>query len=305
MPSQRPHVGFVGLGNMGWPMAHLLAEAGLALTVGDADEALRTRFAAEHGCAAAAAPADFATCEVLVTMLPNDTIVREVLLAWEGGVAARLPEGAVVLDMSSSNPNSTRALGDELGAHGLMLVDAPVSGGVARAQTGTLSLMVGGDDAAAIERVGPVLGVLGERVFRTGPLGSGHALKALNNYLAAAAYASATEALLIGRSFGLDPKAMFDVINTSTGRSFVTEVVIAEHVVTGAYATGFALALLAKDVAIAADLAETLELDTPVLELVSGRWAAAAAAASRAADHSEAHRQWWPVEQAEQAGRSG
>jgi len=305
MPSPRPHVGFVGLGNMGWPMAHLLAEAGLALTVGDADEALRTRFAAEHGCAAAGAPGDFATCEVLVTMLPNDTIVREVLLAWEGGVAARLPEGAVVLDMSSSNPNSTRALGDELGAHGLMLVDAPVSGGVARAQTGTLSLMVGGDDAAAIERVGPVLEVLGERVFRTGPLGSGHALKALNNYLAAAAYASATEALLIGRSFGLDPKAMFDVINTSTGRSFVTEVVIAEHVVTGAYATGFALALLAKDVAIAADLAETLELDTPVLELVSGRWAAAAAAASRAADHSEAHRQWWPVEQAEQAGRSG
>lgn len=297
----RPRVGFVGLGNMGWPMAHNLAEAGFALTVGDADPGLRARFAAEHGCEAADSPAGFGACGVLVTMLPNDAIVREVVLEWEGGIAAALPAGAVVLDMSSSGPNATRELGRELADRGLALVDAPVSGGVPRAQTGTLSLMVGGDDEAAIERAMPVLKVLGERIFRTGGLGSGHALKALNNFLAAAAYAAATEALMVGREFGLDPEVMFEVINTSTGRSFVTEVVVGENVVTGAYATGFALALLAKDVGIAADLGEALGADAPVLSLVGERWAAAAASAPAGADHSETHKQWWP--QAAAAGQ--
>jgi 3-hydroxyisobutyrate dehydrogenase len=302
--AEGPRVGFVGLGNMGWPMAHNLAAAGLPLTVGDADPAVRDRFAAEHGCAAADSPAGFGECEVLVTMLPNDAIVREVVLGWEGGIAGALPAGAVVLDMSSSGPNATKALGEDLAGLGVALVDAPVSGGVPRAETGTLSLMVGGDDEAAIERVMPVLEVLGERIFRTGGLGSGHALKALNNYLAAASYAAATEALLIGEEFGLDPEVMFDVINTSTGRSFVTEVVIGQNVVPGTYATGFALALLAKDVGIAADLAAALGSDAPVLSLVSDRWAAAAESAPAGADHSETHREWWPgaVAAREEAG---
>ena len=292
--SRPARVGFVGLGNMGWPMARNLAAAGFALTVADADPDLRRRFAAEHGCDAAGSPADLAACEVVVTMLPNDAIVREVVLDWEGGIGARLSQGAVVLDMSSSGPTATRRLGEELRGLGVALVDAPVSGGVARAETGTLSLMVGGDDEGAVERVRPVLDALGERTFRTGPLGSGHALKALNNYLAASAYASATEALRVGQRFGLEPETMFEVINTSTGRSFVTEHVIAEHVVPGTHATGFALALLAKDVGIADELADAIEVETPVLDLVAERWAAAAAAAPAGADHSEAHLQWWP-----------
>jgi 3-hydroxyisobutyrate dehydrogenase len=290
----RARVGFVGLGNMGWPMAHNLAAAGFPLTVGDADPELRGRFTREHGCGAAAAPEDFSACEVVVTMLPDDRIVREVVLDWEGGIAAKLGDGTVVLDMSSSGPTATRALGETLAPLGVALVDAPVSGGVPRAETGTLSLMVGGDDEAAIAKAMPVLEVLGERIFRTGGLGTGHALKALNNFLAAASYAAATEALLVGEEFGLDPEVMFEVINTSTGRSFVSEVVIGENVVTGAYATGFALALLAKDVGIAADLAATQGADAPVLSLVAERWAAAADAAPAGADHSETHRQWWP-----------
>jgi 3-hydroxyisobutyrate dehydrogenase len=142
----------------------------------------------------------------------------------------------------------------------------------------------------------PLLEVLGDRIFRTGALGSGHAMKALNNYLAAAAYSAATEALAVGRRFGLDPETMFDIVNTSTGRSFSSEVVLRNNVVTGEYATGFALGLLAKDVGIAADLAEALQVDTPALELVSRRWAEAAAALGPGADHSEAHKQWWPAE---------
>jgi 3-hydroxyisobutyrate dehydrogenase len=296
-------VGFVGLGNMGWPMARNLAEAGFALTVGDADPDLRERFVSEHGGEAAASPADFAACDVVVTMLPNDKIVRDVVLEWEGGIAENLPDGAVVLDMSSSGPTATRSLGEALAPTGVGLVDAPVSGGVPRAETGTLSLMVGGDDEAAIAKAMPVLEVLGEKIFRTGGLGSGHALKALNNFLAAASYAAATEALQVGEEFGLDPEVMFEVINTSTGRSFVSEIVIGENVVTGAYATGFALALLAKDVGIAADLAETQGADAPVLSLVAERWAAAAESAPAGADHSETHRQWWP--EAVAAGEGG
>jgi 3-hydroxyisobutyrate dehydrogenase len=285
-------VGFIGLGNMGWPMAANLVAAGYDVVVDDADPQRLAAFVAEHdGARAADGPATFASVDAVITMLPDDRIVASVV---DGGLSAALPSGAVIVDMSSSNPLGTRALGERL-PEGLALVDAPVSGGVPRALDGTLSIMVGGDDDA-IGRVMELLEVLGEKLFRTGALGSGHALKALNNYLAAAAYSAATEALLIGQRFGLDPETMFDVVNTSTGRSFSSEVVLRGNVVTGAYATGFALGLLAKDVGIAADLAEALEVDAPALDLVSRRWAEAASALGAQADHSEAHKQWWPAE---------
>jgi 3-hydroxyisobutyrate dehydrogenase len=282
-------VGFVGLGNMGWPMASNLVAAGHDVVVHDADPARAEAFAAKQG---GRVSQDVSGVEALITMLPDDRVVASALL--DGGIAAQLPQGAVIVDMSSSNPIGTQKLGEQLPA-GVALVDAPVSGGVARAQTGTLSIMAGGTDAA-VEQAMPLLEVLGERVFRTGALGSGHAMKALNNYLAAAAYSAATEALAVGRRFGLDPETMFDIVNTSTGRSFSSEVVLRGNVVTGEYATGFALGLLAKDVGIAADLADALGVDTPALDLVSRRWAEAAAALGPGADHSEAHKQWWPAD---------
>jgi 3-hydroxyisobutyrate dehydrogenase len=144
--------------------------------------------------------------------------------------------------------------------------------------------------------VQPVLETLGQRIFRTGPLGSGHAMKALNNFLGASAYTTAAEALAIGKEFGLDPRVMLDVINASTGRSFNTEVVLKDDVITGRYGTGFALGLLAKDVGIAAGLAEAVGVDAPASRLVRDRWAEAAAALGFAADHSEAHKQWWPID---------
>jgi 3-hydroxyisobutyrate dehydrogenase len=171
-----------------------------------------------------------------------------------------------------------------------------VSGGITRAESGTLSLMVGGQDDEAFAWVRPVLEILGERIFRTGPLGSGHAMKALNNFLGAAAYTTAAEALAIGHEFGLDPRVMLAVFNTSTGRSFNTEVVLKDDVITGRYGTGFALGLLAKDVGIAADLAEAVGVDAPACRLVRSRWAEAAGGLGFAADHSEAHKHWWAVD---------
>jgi 3-hydroxyisobutyrate dehydrogenase len=289
-------VGFVGIGNMGRRMAANLAAAGFPLVVRDADGGAEQRFVAEHGGEPAASPHSFAEAAVVVTMLPDGNAVREAILTWEGGIAAALKPGAVVLDMSSSDPVGTKALARDLRPAGIRMIDAPVSGGITRAEAGTLALMVGGQDEDAFAQVRPVLQALGERIFRTGPLGSGHAMKALNNFLGASAYTTAAEALAIGKEFGLDPRVMLDVVNSSTGRSFNTEVVLKQDVITGRYGTGFALGLLAKDVGIAADLADAVGVDAPACQLVRNRWAEAAAGLGFAADHSEAHKQWWPID---------
>jgi 3-hydroxyisobutyrate dehydrogenase len=282
-------------------MAANLAAAGFALVIRDSDPGAQQQFVAAHGGKAADSPRSFADAAVVVTMLPDSAAVREAIVGWEGGIAAALKPGAVVLDMSSSDPVETQALAAGLAPAGIRVVDAPVSGGIVRAESGTLSLMVGGDDEDAFELVRPVLETMGERIFRTGPLGSGHAMKALNNFLGASAYTTAAEALAIGKQFGLDPRVMLDVINTSTGRSFNTEVVLKQEVITGRYATGFALGLLAKDVGIAASLAESVGVDAPACELVRRRWAQALDGLGFAADHSAAHRHWWPVDLAARA----
>jgi 3-hydroxyisobutyrate dehydrogenase len=139
----KPTTGFVGLGNMGWPMAQNLCAAGRDLVVHDADPARRDAFAAEYGCEAAAAAEAFTGAEIVVTMLPTGRDVRDVLLAWSGGLAGALAPGALVVDMSSSDPPGTRELGAELAEQGIVLVDAPVSGGVPRAETGMLAIMLG------------------------------------------------------------------------------------------------------------------------------------------------------------------
>jgi 3-hydroxyisobutyrate dehydrogenase len=173
-----------------------------------------------------------------------------------------------------------------------VILDGPVSGAVPRAITGKLAIMIGGDDKTAIERARPILGLMGDRLFETGGLGSAHAMKSLNNYIAAATFAASAEALLIGQRFGLDPATMFDIINVSTGRSFVSEMVMKEHVITGKFATGFTVGLLAKDVGIAADLGEAMNLDAPVLRLVRDRWALARDTLGAARDNAEAVKSW-------------
>jgi len=198
----------------------------------------------------------------------------------------------VLIDMSSSDPVGTRALGAELTALGLVMLDAPVSGAVPRATLAKLAIMIGGDDKAAIERAKPVLSCMGDRLFETGSLGTGHAMKALNNYIAAAGYTAAAESLLIGKRFGLDPATMLDIINASTGRNFITEMVMKDHVLNEKFSTGFALGLLAKDVRIAADLGEAVELDAPVSRLIRERWALARDRLGATRDNSEAIKSW-------------
>jgi 3-hydroxyisobutyrate dehydrogenase len=298
-------VGFVGLGKMGWPMARNLAGAGVALVVHDADAGRADEFAAEHGAHAAQDPGDFAPADAVVAMLPDDRAVAEAMLEWRGGIAPALAPAAVIVDMSSSDPIATRALGERLAVIGPRLVDAPVSGGITGARDGTLSIMVGADDADALARVRPLLEILGARLFLAGRLGCGHAMKALNNFLAGAAHEALAEALRIGEHFGLAPETMLGVVNSSTGRSFSSEVVFPEEVVTGRYATGFALGLLAKDTAIAASLARSAGIDAPACRLVGERWAQAADGLGTTADHSQAHMHWYPPAPADAGPASG
>ena len=247
-------VGFIGLGRMGAPMARNVAAAGFSLVLRDESAEVEERLAAETGGRVARTPADLAGCGVVVTMLPTSAVVAKALLEWEGGVPQHLPAGAVVVDMSSSVPQETVALGARLGEHGVALVDAPVSGGVPGAVAGTLSIMMGADDPAAAERAQPVVDAMSARTHRTGGLGTGHAVKALNNFVAASTFVACGQALVAAERFGLDPAVLVDVLNTSTGRSFVSSEVLGEHVVGGRYASGFSLPLMTKDVGIALDL---------------------------------------------------
>ena len=285
-------VGFIGIGNMGWPMATNLVRAGHEVLVHDTNPERVAEFARTQGGAAAKTPADFSSVQFLVTMLPTGPIVREALLGANTGVARHLTTGTLVIDMSSSEPAGTRQLGEELTKKGLVLLDAPVSGAVPRAKTGTLTIMLGGDDRAAMERAKPVLLGMGNQVFETGGLGTGHAMKALNNYIAAACYTASAEALLIGRRFGLDAHRMLDIINVSTGRNFNTEVVMREQVVEKKFNSGFALGLLAKDVKIAADLARTVKMDAPLARLVNDRYTLARESLGATRDCSEALLSW-------------
>ena len=292
-------VGFIGIGNMGWPMAKNLLKAGPnilkaghKLAVFDLDRDKVAKFVGEEPNAAAAASAAAVgeAANVIVTMLPTGPIVREVALGMLQ--AGALKAGSVVIDMSSSEPVGTKQLADTLAKAGISLIDSPVSGGVAGAQAGTLTLMVGGDDAAAIERCWPVLQTMGAKLFRTGGSGSGDAIKALNNFVAAASFRALSEALSMGIKFGLDPALIVDILNVSTGRSFTSEGAIKTQVLTGNYAAGFALGLMTKDVKIAADLAGDLGVMAPLCSVVYNAFANAREGMGYGADFTSAHKYW-------------
>jgi 3-hydroxyisobutyrate dehydrogenase len=281
---------FVGVGNMGGPMAANLVRAGFAVTAVDADPDRAAAWAAEHGAAAAAGLADaVGSCDAVVTMLPTGVEVRAVLT--DPAMLAAAPDELVAIDMSSADPVGTRALGADLAAHGIALVDAPVSGGVPRAETGSLAIMIGGDPMA-VERVRPVLAEMGDRLFDVGGLGNGHAMKSLNNFVAGTAFVACCEAIAAGERFGLDPSVMIDVMNVSTARCFNTDLVMKQHVVSGEFASGFALGLLAKDVGIADGLAHAVGSSSPLADLVTALLASARDELGPAVDHTRAYEAW-------------
>jgi 3-hydroxyisobutyrate dehydrogenase len=286
-------IGFVGLGNMGVPMAAHLAKGGHALVVFDIDMARAEQFAQANGAKAASDLNVVGAADIVITMLPTGKDVRQAIVEAQGGALLKaLRPGSVVIDMSSSEPVGTQQLGAELASRKAVLIDAPVSGGVVRAKSGTLAIMIGCDDAKTLAAVRPVLSLMGDRLFETGGLGTGHAMKALNNFVAASSFAATAEAMMIGAAFGLDRGKMVDIMNVSTGRNFHTDVVMKEHVVGGKFATGFAVGLLAKDVKIAEELGEAVKIEAPLTKLVSRRWAEARDKVGATRDNTEAYLAW-------------
>ena len=287
-------IGFVGIGNMGNPMAGHLVKAGFDVTVYDIRPETMEIFAGQHGGRGARSLREVAEgADALITMLPNDRIVRQVLLGDSTpGAAAMLRRGAVVLDMSTSDPVATRSLAEALQPQGLEVIDAPVMGGVVFAKDASLDIMVAGD-AAAVERARPLLQAMGRNIIECGGVGNAHALKALANYVNASALITSIEALTIGKRFGLDSRMMAEALTTMcAGRNHPVQKKIVPHVFTRQYGTGMALGFIAKDVKIALDTAKSIGAAAPVAERVSELWSAAAAQLGAGRDQTEIARYW-------------
>lgn len=259
----QPATLFIGLGNMGRPMA-VNYSAGRELFVYDTNgETAAAVAAATHGIALpdlAHIPSQVGT---VILMLPNSRIV-EAVLRGESGLLAQLAQGSLVIDMSSSEPQSTATLAGEAAERGIDYVDAPVSGGVAKAETAQLAIMVGGEDAA-VERARRHLQRIGSAITHVGPAGTGHAAKALNNLLSATNLAAAAEILTVAASAGITPERMLEVINGSTGRSQATEFKYPRHILTGTFDSGFAMDLMLKDLQIARSLIDQQAAEAPIV----------------------------------------
>ena len=291
MSAPLARVGFVGIGKMGMPMAARLHAAGHPLAVHDARAAAAQTFADAHaGTRVARTLSELSACDVVITMLPDSDAVEAVVCGRDGGrgLIDQLRPGSLVIDMSSSAPLRTRALAARLAGAHLRFLDAPVSGGVRRALDGTLAIMVGGE-ASVFESQRALLGCMGRTLTHVGPAGAGHAMKALNNYVSAAALVATVEALHAGRRFGLDPALMTDVLNGSTGRNNTTENKVKPFMLSGRYDSGFALALMAKDLGIAMTLGAQVGSPMRLGDTVRAIWDEAAAGLGPTADHTEMH----------------
>jgi len=289
-----PNLAVIGLGHMGLPMAQRLIDAGYPVRGFDLNLDLRSEFEDAGGIPRSTASEAVRDADVAILMLPSSAVVDHVLIG--EGVLHQLSPGSVVVDMSSSDPISTQRLAALAAQHSVGFVDAPVSGGVVRAVTGDLTIMVGGD-AETVARIRPLLEEMGSKVAHLGKVGAGHAVKSLNNLLGATSLLIAAEALEVGRAFGLDPDLLVDTFNSSTGRSWSTEYKLPTFVLPEAFNSGFALDLMVKDIRIALGLATSVGVTAGVAASTVDVWSTAMSELPSDADHTEIAR--WVRQRAE------
>ena len=282
-----PPIGFVGLGVMGLPMAANLSRAGYSVTVYDKDPAAAAKAAGgTAGLKLAHSPAEVARAStIVVTMLPSGKYVQEVALG-DDGLINGLSEGALLLDTSSSEPWLTIETARALAGAGVAMVDAPVSGARIGAETGKLVFMAGGEPAE-LDRVMPLLDVMGEQVFHLGGIGAGHTMKCLNNMITAMTFMATAEGLAIGTKLGLDPEAMTDVLNVSTGGSWISQTQIRQRITSRTFDDAFKLELMVKDIGIAMRLAGDAAVPVPLSGTGQQLWRAAALRAETGSSISE------------------
>lgn len=272
----KPRIGFIGLGVMGTPMATHIARAGYALAVHDVQTARAEALASElEGVAIADTPRLLAgMSDIVITMVPSGKYVQDVALGADGIIAGMHP-GGLLLDTSSSEPWLTVDTARTLAAAGIDMVDAPVSGAQSGAQAAQLVFMVGGSKES-VDRVTPLLHIMGKEAFHLGPIGSGHAMKCINNLITSATFMATTEGLAIGKRFGLDPDAMIDVLNLSTGMSWISQTQFKQRIFNRRFDDPFKLTLMVKDIGIAMNLAGRNDLSIPLSALDQKLWQEAA-----------------------------
>lgn len=278
-------VAFLGLGAIGTPMATHVAKQH-QLIVWNRTAARAAEFAERHGAAVASSPREAAAAaEVVITCLPTSSDVAS-LLDGPDGLLAGLARGSLFLDCTSGDPEATRQIGARLAPLGIEFADAPVSGGTNGAEAGTLTVMVGATEAV-FARARPILECFGRRVEHMGPLGAGHAMKAVNNALLAVNVLAVGEGLTALVKSGIEARKAVEVLNASSGRSFVSEYLVPQRVLTRMWPLTFRLALLDKDARIAAEFLGAQGISGPVLHLTSDLLAAARKALGEEADYLE------------------
>ena len=261
---QAPRVGFVGLGNMGAPLAErLLGQLELAVFDLSRD---RVEAFAERGASPAASPAELAAeSDVVLTCLPSSREVREAIFG-ERGLAAGAKAGTWLADMTTGDPSATRAMARELEPSGIELIDAPVSGGPRGAREGTIAIMVGGSPAQ-FQRARVVLDRISVNVVHAGPVGAGHAVKAGNNLLNLICRLATFEVVSLLVKDGVDPERAVAILQKSSGRNYATEITLPDNILSGRMVQGFATGLMHKDSAVALGIAAAHELEMPLGEL--------------------------------------
>jgi 3-hydroxyisobutyrate dehydrogenase len=279
-----PKVGFVGLGNIGSPICRRLLEKDHAVLVYDANPEAATRLDDTTAEPVEDLEALASSADVVLLSLPDSDVVEEVVLG-SGGLAGSLSSGAVLIDTSSSRPSSTRAIAKKLAGASIDMLDAPVSGGVLRAEEGKLSVMVGGKKEV-LERCYGIFRAFGDQIFHVGDHGAGHLVKSLNNLLSATTLASAAEAVILAEKAGVAPETLLEVLNAGNGRSYSTEVKFPRYVLNRAFDDGFALDLMVKDLKIALETA--VEMGQPMFSgsAVAQLWQAAAVGGYGAEGHT-------------------
>ena len=268
-------------------MSENLSKAGYALTICDINRTAAEKVASEHeGIQVAKTPKAVAEAsDIVITMLPSGRYVRDVALG-ESGLIEGFQAGALLLDTSSCEPWMTVETAKALSQKGVDMVDAPVSGARIGAETATLVFMVGGEEEP-VSRVRPLLDVMGKQIFHLGPLGAGHTMKCINNLITSVTFMATAEGLTIGKKFGLDPEVMTDVLNASTGMSWISQTQIKRRIISRKFDDAFKLDLMVKDIGIAMELANSKGLPLPLSALGHHLWKAAKHYAKDGASISE------------------
>jgi len=281
-----PHIGFIGIGQMGMPMIRNLLQANFSVTGFDLNPLVAQELKNEaHFEMAASAITLTKKCDVIILMLPDSNIVDRLLWDSDDALAKAMNTKQTLIDMSSSDPVRSRANFDRMAQLGISFIDAPVSGGVRRAKDGSLSIMIGGL-TPAVESVQPIFKAMGKTLVHVGAAGAGHAVKALNNYVSASGLLAVCEALIAAEKFGIDPHLVNQVFNASTGKNNTTDVKVENFMLSGTFNSGFSLALMRKDLQTALDFITRMETPKTFADACTQTWTQAEKTLDKGADHT-------------------